>query len=78
MKEVRPQKTPYTDMIVTTILKTCAEQVAPLLQEISQKSLDTGDLPLDLQRAIISPIFKEGNRSDPLNYRPVSLTSILC
>ena len=43
-----------------------------------QKSLDTGELPLDWQKANASPIFKTVNRSDPGNYRPVSLTSIPC
>ena len=43
-----------------------------------QKSLDTGELPLDWQKANASPIFKTVNRSDPANYRPVSLTSIPC
>ena len=79
LKELRLQKAPSgPDCITETILKTCAEQVAPLLQQIFLKPLDTGELPLDWQKANISPIFKTGNRSDPASYRPVSLTSIPC
>ena len=79
LKELRPQKAPDgPDCITATILRTCAEQVAPLLQLIFQKSFDTGELPLDRQKANVSPIFKTGNISDPANYRPVSLTSIPC
>ena len=33
--------------IAPTILKTYAEQVAPFLQQIFQKSLESGELPLD-------------------------------
>ena len=77
LKELRVQKAPDgPDCVTATILKTCAEQVAPLLQHIFQKYLDTGELPLDWQKANISPILKTGNRSDPSNYRLVSLTSI--
>ena len=32
----------------------------------------------DWRDASITALFKKGNRSDPGNYRPVSLTSILC
>ena len=78
LKELKPQKAPGPDCITATILKTCAEQVAPLLQRIFHSSLDTGELPLDWQKANVSPIFKTGNKSDPANYRPVSLASILC
>ena len=78
LKELKLQKAPGPDCITATILKTCAEQVAPLLQQIFHKSLDTGELPLDWQKANVTPIFKTGNRSDPANYRPVSLTSIPC
>ena len=78
LKELKLQKAPDPDCITATILRTCAEQVAPLLQQIFQKSLDTGELPLDWQKANVTPMFKTGNRSDPANYRPVSLTSIPC
>ena len=78
LKELLLQKAPGSDCITATILKTFAEQVAPLPQQIFQKSLDTGELPLDWQKASVSPILKTGNRSDPASYRPVSLTSIPC
>ena len=35
-------------------------------------------MPDDWKRAIVSPIFKKGARNRAENYRPVSLTSILC
>ena len=30
-----------------------------------------------MEQAYVTPIFKKGNKSDPKNYRPVSLTSII-
>ena len=37
-----------------------------------------GQLPDIWKSAIVKPIFKKGNSSDPNNYRPISLTSIVC
>jgi len=45
---------------------------------IFQKSLDSGQLPSDWTKANVSPQFKKGNTSDPANYRPISLTCVLC
>ena len=73
LKGLRLRKAPdCPNCITATILRTCAEQVAPLLQQIFQKSLDTGELPFDWQKANVTPIFKTGN------CRPLSLTSIPC
>jgi hypothetical protein len=35
-------------------------------------------VPDDWKLANVTPIFKKGKRSDPGNYRPVSLTSVCC
>ena len=42
------------------------------------KTLHEGVVPNDWKEANIVAIFKKGTRSDPGNYRPVSLTSIVC
>lgn len=41
-------------------------------------SLERGELPLDWKLANVSPIFKKGNKHESKNYRPVSLTSVVC
>lgn len=40
--------------------------------------VNTSTLPEDFKQANVSPIFKKGNRKNPENYRPVSVTSIPC
>ena len=41
-------------------------------------SLKEGKLPSDWKHAEVTAIFKKGIKTDPGNYRPVSLTSIIC
>ena len=42
------------------------------------KSLESKQIPKIWKCANISPIFKKGTKDDVNNYRPVSLTCILC
>lgn len=59
------------------LLKTAKEMSIPLTQ-IFQQSLDSGEVPDDWRTANVTPIHKKGDRTDPSNYRPVSLTSQVC
>jgi hypothetical protein len=51
--------------------------LAPLLTDI-YKSLTTGIVPGDWSEANVTPIFKKGIKTQPENYRLVSLTSVSC
>ena len=76
LKNIDPSKAPGPDDIPNTILKECAESLAPSLSIIFQKSIDTGMLPNDWLKANIAPVFKKGNKNKAENYRPISLTSV--
>ena len=52
--------------------------MAPALANLYNKSMKEGVVPSDWKEANVTPIFKKGSKSDPGNYRPVSLTSIPC
>jgi hypothetical protein len=47
-------------------------------QERYQYSLAEGEIPSDWRDAHIVPVFKKGKKHLPSNYRPISLTSIVC
>jgi hypothetical protein len=60
------------------VLKKVIHEIAPPLATIMRKSLKEEAVPEDWRTANITPIFKKGQKSDPGNYRPVSLTSVSC
>jgi hypothetical protein len=65
------------DNIPAIFLKSFAKQIAIPLQKIFQSSFDSGVLPSGWKLATVIPIYKhKGKSSMPVNYRPVSLTSI--
>ena len=41
-------------------------------------SLQEGIVPFEWKEANIIPLFKKGSRNKSVNYRPVSLTSVIC
>ena len=49
-----------------------------LLQIFFQASLDQGVIPSDWKSANVVPIYKKGEKNKAENYRPVSLTSMMC
>jgi hypothetical protein len=57
-------------------LNEVAWEISPALTILFRKSMAEGSVPADWRRANVTPIFKKGSKSDPDNYRPVSLTSI--
>jgi ribosomal protein L29 len=66
------------DDIHPRVLKELKKELAEPLTIIYNKSLKEGVLPEDWKSAQITPIYKKGCKTDPGNYRPVSLTSIAC
>ena len=59
------------------LLKNCPSLVGPLYL-IFVESLRFARVPSQWKLSNIIPIFKKGSRTDALNYRPISLTSICC
>ena len=78
LKSLNPHKVAGPDQFKPIVLQTLHAELAPILQVIFQKSLDSGKLPHIWKEANVSPIFRKGEKSDPANYHPISLTCVLC
>ena len=78
LKGCDPNKAMGPDNVHPKILKEAAESLATPLYLIFKESLRTSKVPSLWTRANVTPIFKKGSRTDPSNYRPVSLTSQVC
>ena len=73
-----PNKAAGLDGFHPRVLKEMSSVLALPLFLIHRQSLETGELPSQWKEAVITPIFKKGERQNPENYRPVSLTSVIC
>ena len=80
LNNLAPSKASGTYMISGRFLKETADEVAIGLALIFQASLYQANIPDKWRQAIVTPIFKGGNKepSKAENYRPISLTSITC
>jgi len=50
----------------------------PYLARLVDITMNNNAIPSDWKRAIVVPFYKGGDRSIIGNYRPVSLTSVVC
>lgn len=63
-------------MLHPKFIKETEATITDPLTVIFKKSIEEGKIPLIWKKAHVTAIFKKGQRSDPSNYRPISLTSI--
>jgi hypothetical protein len=78
IRKLRKDAAAGPDEIGPRLLQELEDGIVPGLTMIFRCSLETGDVPDDWKMANVTPIFKKGSKSDPGNYRPVSLTSVCC
>ena len=78
LKSTNGNKAMGPDGIHPKLLNVCHNELALPVTIIIKKSLDSGLVPALWILGSLSPIYKKGDILDPLNYRPVSLTCVLC
>ena len=76
LKDLKPGKAAGPDNISPRVLKELSDVVADPLTTIFRKSLSEGKVPQDWKHSNVTPIFKMGQKYNPANYRPISLTCI--
>ena len=81
INNMKENKSPGVDGISPKILKETVEEISTPLAHVFNMSLQEGNqgiVPLEWKEANIIPLFKTGSRNKSVNYRPVSLTSVIC
>ena len=62
----------------SNVLREIADEIVDVVVDIFNESVVKAEIPSDWKQGIITVIFKKGKKSLAGNYRPISLTSILC
>ncbi|KGL87975.1 RNA-directed DNA polymerase from mobile element jockey, partial [Charadrius vociferus] len=76
LSNLKMHKSKGPDEIHLRVLRELADEVAKPLAIIFEKARWSGEVPANWKRGNLTLIFKKGNKEDPGNYRPFSLTSV--
>ena len=71
------KKSPGYDELTANFLKLCAPHISETLANIFNACISNGVYPDLLKTARVTPIYKQGEKTDPSNYRPISVLSLL-
>jgi len=71
-------KSPGPDGIHPRVLSELRYELLEPLNILFESSYKLGKLPDEWKLGHVTAVYKEGNKGDPSNYRPISLTSIIC
>ena len=78
INNMKENRSPGVDRISPKILKQTVEQNSTPLAQVFNMSRQEGIVPSEWKEANVIPLFKKGSRNKSVNYRPVSLTSVIC
>ena len=77
LRNLNDNKPPGPDEIRPYFIKKLANCLSDPITIIINKSLNSGTNTIQWQEALITAIFKKGKRNNSVNYRPISLTTVL-
>ena len=76
-KKLAKKKSKGPDSIPTNMIIACINELKEVLADCINSSFTTGKFPACLKQANVVPLYKKKARTDPTNYRPVSLLNSL-
>ena len=65
------------DKISVRLVRECADLICVPICDIFNQSINQGTFPDDWKYARVSPLYKQGDRGDVNNYRPISVIPIV-
>ncbi|KAK3096455.1 hypothetical protein FSP39_000336 [Pinctada imbricata] len=74
---LNPTKASGSDVINPRLLKEGSSVLAPHLAKLFNSSLSMSYFPSNWKKANVIPVYKEGDKTNVTNYRPISLISCL-
>ena len=77
MNKLNKSKTTGLDKISGSLLRECADLISSPICNIFNQSVSQGVFPDDWKSARVTPLFKQGDRDDLNNYRPISVISVV-
>ena len=77
LSELDTNKAYGPDGIPPIVLKNCAPVLTPCLSKLFRLCLSSSTFPSCWKNALVQPVPKKGDPSQPSNYRPIALTSVL-
>ena len=77
LENLKTNKATGIDDISAKFLKMAATIICKPLSHLLNLSIQTGIYPEMLKKAKVTPIFKKGDKSDPNNYRPISVLPVI-
>lgn len=77
LNKLKKSKAVGLDKISSRLIRECADLICKPLCYIFNQSLNVGVFPDDWKCARVTPLFKQGERDDLNNYRPISVIPVI-
>ena len=77
LRKIRNTSSGYNDLLCW-VLKQCSYELSSIVATIFNKSFQTGTVPVDWLTAVVTPVPKIPRPTGLTDYRPISVTPILC